>query len=106
MSSAIACRSSGSAIERSRSARRRAKARAIVVGRTAKDMLAATPGLGAARFKIDIGTDRRYQVGERTMTTVELSAYVLDALRADAERALGTTVNRCVVTVPAYFDDA
>jgi molecular chaperone HscC len=31
---------------------------------------------------------------------------VLDALRSDAERALGTSVTRCVITVPAYFDDA
>lgn len=49
---------------------------------------------------------RRYQIGERKLGAVELSAYVLDALRADAERALGTTVTRCVITVPAYFDDA
>jgi molecular chaperone HscC len=82
------------------------KSRSIIVGRTAKDMMAATPGVGAARFKTDIGSDRRHRVGDRSMTTIELSAYVLDSLRCDAERALNTTVNRCVVTVPAYFDDS
>ena len=40
------------------------------------------------------------------MSPVELSAYVLDALRNDAERVLETSVTRCVVTVPAYFSEA
>jgi molecular chaperone HscC len=82
------------------------KSRMLVIGRTAKDLIAASPHQGARRFKIDMGRDRSYRIGDRTMTVVELSAHVLDALRADAERALATTVNRCVVTVPAYFDDA
>ena len=83
-----------------------ARSRMLVVGRTAKDLIAASPPLGARRFKTDMGSDRRYPVGGRKMSVVELSAHVLDVLRADAERALGTTVDRCVVTVPAYFDDA
>ena len=78
----------------------------LVVGRTARDLIAASPGQGAARFKTDMGGTRRHAIGNRNLTPVELSAYVLDALRADAERALGTTVTRCVITVPAYFDDA
>jgi len=78
----------------------------LVVGRTAKDLLARDPARGAARFKIDMGSDRKRAVGERTLTAVELSAHVLDALRSDAERALGGEVVRCVITVPAYFDDA
>jgi molecular chaperone HscC len=82
------------------------QARTLVVGRTAKDLLAVRPTHGAARFKIEMGSAKRFAVGDRMMTAVELSAHVLDALRADAERALGTTVDRCVVTVPAYFDDA
>ena len=82
------------------------RSRMLVVGRTAKDLIAAAPRQGARRFKTDMGGRRSHTVGDRTMTPVELSAHVLDALRADAERALATTVNRCVVTVPAYFDDA
>ena len=76
-----------------------------VIGRTAKDLIATTPGIGAARFKLDMGTDRTFSLGTRTLTAIDLSAHVLDALRADAERALGQVVNRCVVSVPAYFDD-
>ncbi|MCE9579883.1 MAG: Hsp70 family protein [Deltaproteobacteria bacterium] len=82
------------------------KRRGLIVGRTAKDVLAVHPEQGAARFKIDMGRATRYRVGERELDAIELSAHVLDALRADAERALGTPVTRCVITVPAYFDDA
>ena len=78
----------------------------LLVGRTARDVIARDPARGAARFKVDVGTDRRRGVGERAMSAVELSGHVLDALRSDAERALGTSVVRCVITVPAYFDDA
>ncbi|MDQ3336317.1 MAG: Hsp70 family protein [Myxococcota bacterium] len=80
--------------------------RRLVVGRTAKDLIAASPKSGATRFKTDMGTDRKYAVGDRALSVVDLSAHVLDVLRADAERELKTIVNRCVVTVPAHFDDA
>ncbi len=82
------------------------KSRTLVVGRTARDLIARDPACGAARFKPDMGTDRKRRVGERELSAVELSGHVLDALRSDAERALGTEVVRCVITVPAYFDDA
>jgi molecular chaperone HscC len=78
----------------------------LVVGRVARDLIARDPARGAARFKVDMGTPRARPVGERTMSAVELSGHVLDALRSDAERALGTEVVRAVITVPAYFDDA
>jgi molecular chaperone HscC len=82
------------------------KTKTLVVGKTARDLIAVRPDHGALRFKIDMGSDRTYKVGDRSMTAIELSAHVLDALRADAERALGRSVTRAVITVPAYFDDA
>src|SRR5687768_7106088 len=78
----------------------------LVVGRVARDLIARDPARGAARFKVDMGTARARPVGERAMSAVELSGHVLDALRSDAERALGAEVVRAVITVPAYFDDA
>ena len=81
------------------------RSRSLVVGRTAKDLLVLHPEQGAARWKTDMGRDVKRRVGDRSYDPVELSAQVLDALRADAERALGTTVDRCVITVPAYFAD-
>lgn len=48
----------------------------------------------------------RLRIGGRALTPVEISADILRALRGRAEAALGRTVDRAVVTVPAYFDDA
>ncbi len=44
--------------------------------------------------------------GARCVSPVEVSVEILKKLRADAERALGTVVDRAVITVPAYFNDA
>jgi molecular chaperone HscC len=82
------------------------KSKQVIVGRTARDLIAMSPTQGAARFKIDMGSQKKHAVGDKLMSAVELSAYVLDALRSDAERALGVAVTRCVITVPAYFDDS
>ncbi len=48
----------------------------------------------------------RFKVGERAFTPVEISAMVLRELKAIAEKQLGSTVDKAVVTVPAYFNDA
>lgn len=78
----------------------------MVVGRQAKDILATRPDDAAALFKREMGRDDKISIGDRSFTPVELSAWILDSLRADAERALGCAVTRCVVTVPAYFNEA
>jgi molecular chaperone HscA len=78
----------------------------LLVGRTAKDIIAGEPHLGASQFKRAMGTDQVFELAGRRLDAVELSAHVLDALRADAERALGVTVERAVISVPAYFNDA
>jgi molecular chaperone HscA len=48
----------------------------------------------------------RLKIGDRVLTPVEISADILRAVKARAEVALGQTVTRAVITVPAYFDDA
>ncbi len=48
----------------------------------------------------------RLEVGARAVTPVEVSAEILRALRARAAEALGESPGGCVITVPAYFDDA
>ncbi|MDH5655181.1 MAG: Hsp70 family protein [Spirochaetia bacterium] len=79
----------------------------IVVGRIAKDIIASDPASGASLFKRNMGeNDKTYEINRKKYTPVELSAYILDALRADAERELGFNVHRCVITVPAYFGEA
>ncbi len=75
----------------------------MLVGRAAKDIVALDPTLGALCFKRRIGSAHAYAVGPHQLSATELSAYVLDSLRGDAERALRRSVNRCVISVPAYF---
>jgi Fe-S protein assembly chaperone HscA len=59
-------------------------------------------------FRIAEGSESviRVQLGERTFTPPEISAFILRQLRKNAEAALGTPVTRAVITVPAYFNDA
>jgi molecular chaperone DnaK len=51
-------------------------------------------------------TGANIQIDDRQITPEEVSAEVLKKLRADAEAALGETITRAVITVPAYFNDA
>jgi len=48
----------------------------------------------------------RVKVGEQLLTAIEISAMILRELKESAEKALGETVKRAVITVPAYFNDA
>ena len=52
------------------------------------------------------GEPIRLRAGARTVLPEEVSALILKKLKADAERALGGIVDRAVITVPAYFNDA
>ncbi len=77
----------------------------LLTGRPAKEILALAPERAAATFKRGIGGDREYKLNESAYNAVELSACVLRSLREDASAALGTEVEACVVTVPAYFNE-
>ncbi len=59
-------------------------------------------------FRIAPGSESvlQLQLGERTFTPPELSAYVLRELKQNAEAHLGAPVKKAVITVPAYFNDA
>src|SRR5438445_9637816 len=59
-------------------------------------------------FRIAEGSESviRIQLGERTFTPPEISAFILRQLKKNAEAFLGEPVNKAVITVPAYFNDA
>jgi molecular chaperone HscA len=61
---------------------------------------------GVLPFEVEAGDGMvRLRIGGRRLTPVEISADILRAMKARAERALGREVGRAVITVPAYFDD-
>ena len=78
----------------------------LLVGRAAKDRMVVAPDSGRAFFKRDMGTPTTYKFGGRTWTPTECSAAVLRELKRVAEVTLGQTVDRAVITVPAYFHDS
>ena len=77
----------------------------LIVGAPAAARAANHPETVARFFKRDMGTDHVRQLGGRNATPQELSAWVLGALKRDAESFLGRPVERAVITVPAYFGD-
>ncbi|MFZ6755739.1 Hsp70 family protein [Undibacterium sp. Ji50W] len=78
----------------------------ILVGKAARERLQTHPDKSVAVFKRYMGSDKKIQLGKREFRAEELSAFVLKALKADAEAFLGEPVTEAIITVPAYFSDA
>lgn len=78
----------------------------IYVGDTAVERNLLYPGSGAAVFKRDMGSQKKFKLLHKTFTAEELSSFVLRALKEDAEHYLGEEVTEAVISVPAYFNDA
>ncbi|PKP94057.1 MAG: molecular chaperone HscC [Alphaproteobacteria bacterium HGW-Alphaproteobacteria-16] len=77
----------------------------VITGLAARERMASHPDVTATAFKRYMGTQRTTRLGKRSFTPEELSALVLQALKADAEAFLGQEVTEAVITVPAYFND-
>jgi molecular chaperone HscC len=78
----------------------------LITGLAARERAATDPARTAQAFKRMMGTDRTVRLGDRQLRAEELSALVLQSLKADAEAFLGEPVTEAVITVPAYFNEA
>jgi len=77
----------------------------LLVGLAARERQVTHPTLTATAFKRYMGSQRRIELGPRTLLPEDLSALVLRSLKSDAEKFLGEPVTDAVITVPAYFSD-
>ena len=77
----------------------------LIVGEPARRQAVSNPEGTVTAFKRKMGTDYRYKLHGKEYTPQQLSAYLLQKIKRDAEAFIGEKVEKAVITVPAYFND-
>lgn len=77
----------------------------LLVGESAKRQVTANPEATFFEIKRKMGTDQKVKVQGKEYTPQQISAFILQKIKKDAETYLGTSVKKAVITVPAHFDD-
>jgi molecular chaperone DnaK len=77
----------------------------LLVGESAKRQATANPEGTIFEIKRKMGTDYKVAMAGKEYTPQQISAFILQKIKKDAETYLGTSVNKAVITVPAHFND-
>ena len=83
-----------------------AKSGEVLVGEVAKRQAVTNVDRTIRSVKRHMGTDWKTKIDDKDFTPQQISAFILQKLKRDAEAYLGETVTDAVITVPAYFSDA
>src|ERR671931_2925876 len=77
----------------------------LIVGEPARRQMISNPEGTVFAAKRKMGTDFKFKVFGKEYTPQQISAFILQKIKRDSEAFLGETVDRAVITVPAYFND-
>jgi molecular chaperone DnaK len=78
----------------------------LLVGEPARRQAVTNPEGTITAIKRKMGTDYKVKVNNKEYTPQQISAFILQKIKRDAESYLGTHIEKAVITVPAYFNDA
>ncbi|MBL7053991.1 molecular chaperone DnaK [Patescibacteria group bacterium] len=78
----------------------------LLVGEPARRQAIANPANTIFGAKRKMGTDYKYKISDKEYTPQQISSFILQKIKKDAEMYLGDKVEKAVITVPAYFSDA
>ncbi len=78
---------------------------AVLVGEPARRQAVSNPEGTVTAAKRKMGTNHVYKIHGKTYSPQQISAFILQKIKKDAEEYLGEKINKAVITVPAYFDD-
>ena len=77
----------------------------VLVGEPARRQAVTNPNKTITKAKRKMGTNHKYKIDSKEYTPQQISAFILQKIKRDAESFLGDKVEKAVITVPAYFDD-
>lgn len=78
----------------------------LLTGEPARRQAVSNPERTFSAFKRKMGADYKYKAGDKEYSPQQLSSFILQKIKRDAEAFLGDKVEKAVITVPAYFNDA